>query len=42
MALQTDIFNAVVFIYIEKVYLLSYINYFITIMYKSDKNIKNS
>jgi len=41
--LETDVIdNAVVFICIEKVYLLSYINYFIIIMHISDKNMNNS
>ena len=41
--LETNIIdNAVVFICIEKVYLLSQIHYFITIIYISDKNMNNS
>lgn len=41
--LETDITdNAVLLICTEKVYLLSYVNYFIIIMYISDKNMNNS
>jgi hypothetical protein len=41
--LETDITdNAAVFICTEKVYLLSYVNYLIIIMYISDKNMNTS